>query len=419
MIFFQKTNRNFERGATLVVVTICLAALVAMAALAIDVASLYVAHGEAQRAANAAALAAANMFVRTEITSASNFPLSKVCQTGDTTTATYDAALATLSGNLVGGQPATIQSLQCNLNNLEDPTVTLTLKSATLPTFFSKIWGGSASTVTATATAEAYNQSGSDAPSVVLTSVKPWVIPNCNPNGPPGSCSPNYFINTATGNVSNNSFLGSQINLSRLLSGSSGAGSPVGGVATINFYGLSMVEPPSSACPSCGQTGTPYIDNIACASQVTFSCGQPLGAGTGFPVETISGAGAPTATGARCLIHAIADGPGQGQDQFTTSPPILFTGGDANPALGLRNQDNISRSDSVVTVPLDDGAFPANSKVIGFLQLGILQTSGTAPEVQVTVLNAVGCTPNAIKNFPPTNGITSNSAIPVRLVRNP
>ena len=50
-------QRPEERGQTIILVAIALVSLLAMAALAIDVTTLYVARGEMQRAADAAALA--------------------------------------------------------------------------------------------------------------------------------------------------------------------------------------------------------------------------------------------------------------------------------------------------------------------------------------------------------------------------
>ena len=61
MIPVNRANRKNERGVTIVLVAFSLLALLGMAALAIDIATLYVAHGEAQRAADAAALAGAKL----------------------------------------------------------------------------------------------------------------------------------------------------------------------------------------------------------------------------------------------------------------------------------------------------------------------------------------------------------------------
>src|SRR5580692_173997 len=57
----NRTNskRRGERGQTIILVAVSLVSLMAMAALAIDVVTFYVARSEAQRAADAAALAGA------------------------------------------------------------------------------------------------------------------------------------------------------------------------------------------------------------------------------------------------------------------------------------------------------------------------------------------------------------------------
>ena len=62
-------ERKGERGVTMALVAISYVAILAMAAIAIDVVSIYVARAEAQRAANAAALAGAKMFVNSGYTS--------------------------------------------------------------------------------------------------------------------------------------------------------------------------------------------------------------------------------------------------------------------------------------------------------------------------------------------------------------
>ena len=53
-------HRAGERGITILLVAVAMIAVLAMAALAIDVVTLYVARAEAQRAADAAALAGAS-----------------------------------------------------------------------------------------------------------------------------------------------------------------------------------------------------------------------------------------------------------------------------------------------------------------------------------------------------------------------
>jgi uncharacterized membrane protein len=57
-------RRSGERGQTIILVAVSLVSLLAMAALAIDVVTLYVARSEMQRAADAAAIAGAKAFCR-------------------------------------------------------------------------------------------------------------------------------------------------------------------------------------------------------------------------------------------------------------------------------------------------------------------------------------------------------------------
>jgi hypothetical protein len=173
-----------------------------------------------------------------------------------------------------------------------------------------------------------------------------------------------------------------------------------------------------------------YIDNIACVSALPMYCGQQVGK-TATPQILIEGAspfGTPTIIGTKCLIHARDEGDDQGQDDIRPGVPVVINGGSRNPNPSLRTP-NISRSDSVVTAPLFDGRQIDNSSsvpatVIGFLQLGVRQTNGGGGGGQLleaVVLNVVGCSPNAIAAYPPSNPISAggSSPIPVRLVQTP
>lgn len=430
-------NRSTEQGATIIVVTICLAALVAMAAIAIDVASLYVARGEAERAANAAALAGASIFARSGITSFSGMDQTAICQSAQ------QAAIAVAAQNSIAGQSATITS-NCAFDTAdlpENPRITVKVQPVTLPTFFAKIWGGAATTVTATSTAEAYNQSGTSTPPVLLTSIKPWLLPNCDPAGTT-PCSPGYFVNS-DGTLTKNNFVGQTIQLNSVpgdvgQTGGNGAGA-------LTFYPLNFASinpsptllcPSAGIVPSCTQVNPAnnlYLDNVACStqipSQVALQCGQQIGFRQPIRVQTGGTIDSDTVTGASCLIHQGNDGTGQDIISASLGAPITIAEGENNPDTNLNGFTNISRSDSIVTVPLYNGnqlctvirgrtTCNTTTQVTGFLQLGIVQvnTSGT-PQLNAVVLNAIGCNSSAAPN--PANGITSNSAIPVRLVRNP
>ncbi len=455
------SSRKSERGVSVLMVALSMVALIAMAALSIDVAALYAARSEAQRAADAAALAGAKMFVSSGYTSnptawVSTF--SSLCQNtgaGGTAAVNRQAEL-TANANLVAGQAPEVTAITCilgNPQNPQNPRVTVALRRTNVPTFFVRAVGAllgsavSASTVTASATAEAYNISGQATPiPIQITGVKPWLIPNCNPHGGPCPDPNGYFVDPNDGHVLSNSnvFIGTELVLSRTFNGPAGPGPSVGengdniaeNTPVMNFYGLRYPSSPAPICPSTsavscndalGASGSNYIDNIACSSTLPFRCGEPVGALQNIQVETGSfSVFTPTRVGTKCLIHASDDGPGQGQDQFSVSDPSTITGGLNNPA--TPNIENISRSDSIVTVPIYDGTPLCNpgctfsSKVTGFLQLAVRSTTHTiGPQVDAVILNAVGCTQTLVNAWPPTNPIDLGSASPilVRLVRNP
>ena len=166
MIPVNRSGRKNERGVTIVLVAFSLLALLGMAALAIDIATLYVAHGEAQRAADAAALAGAKMFAFSGYTSASaTVPAADICQSGGpgAAAAANRQAEAVAAQNQVAGQAAVVQTITCDTTPA-NPQIAVTIHRTALPSFFGKIWGGAANSVSATAVAEAYNPSGSTAP---------------------------------------------------------------------------------------------------------------------------------------------------------------------------------------------------------------------------------------------------------------
>jgi hypothetical protein len=80
-----------------------------------------------------------------------------------------------------------------------NPHITVKLQSNNLPSFFSKIWGGTGTVVTASATAEAYNPGNvQNFVPISPKAVKPWLVANIDPN------SGNPFITTTSGNIETN-----------------------------------------------------------------------------------------------------------------------------------------------------------------------------------------------------------------------
>src|SRR5258708_24021638 len=110
----RASNARREAGQTIALMAVAMVSILAMAALAIDLTTLYVAHGEIQRAADAAALAGAKAFVDSGVTtSPSNPPLQPLAHG-----MALDYATGAVSQNNVAGAPAQFfnGTPQVNLN---------------------------------------------------------------------------------------------------------------------------------------------------------------------------------------------------------------------------------------------------------------------------------------------------------------
>ena len=449
-------TRSAERGQTIILVVFSIFVLLAMAAIAIDVVTLYVAHNEAQRAADAAALAGAKAFVSSGYTSnPTSFSSGAVCSGGSPGAGLADQqAQATLAQNPVLGVPPNLTT-SCNLGSggslSLNPQITATVTRTNLSILFARVLGvfGPAApvpSVTATATAEAYNPSNGPAP-IAVAGVKPWLLPDCPPSSSPPpntvNCATPYFVDVNNGGLVNNgAFIGTTIYLTLNGGGPLVVGT-LSGSPNYEFYPLSVpINPPTPMCASsarigCTNTPGPYYDNIACFNPFAFQCGQQLGPAStpNIPVDNRIWTGflkARTDKGTQCLIHTNNAGNYTGscsarlleQDCFSpqgAGQPVLIQPGTANPDSSLAAATYISRSDSVVTVPLFDGSnlcasnpCSANTTVVGFLQLGIIQdTSSGTGQIQAIILNASGCNAGAVA--PPLSG-GGVSPVPVRLV---
>src|SRR6185437_658458 len=226
--------------------------------------------------------------------------------------------------------PAGVTSITCDTTtNPENPQITVSVRNTAVPTFFAKIWGDTATTVSATAVAEAYNPSSDSthpANSIpIATSVKPWLVLNCNPNVL-GPCTVPFFVDPTSGNLLNNaSFIGTTINLTQISTGNGGSQNAPG----LTFYPLSIptTSPtPLPLCPACGVSGNTYRENIACASQFHMSCGEPISHSDTVQIQTgFVGSTFNTRSGARCLIHESNDAPNLGQDLVVpATPPAIM-----------------------------------------------------------------------------------------------
>jgi hypothetical protein len=394
---------------TLFMVAASLFMLLGVAGLAIDLVSLYVARSEAQRAADSAALAGA----KTLVGYISGTVISFAAQT-----AARDAAKTAGGQNLVGGQAAQIDpnnDVSFDLTNPQNPRITVqvnrTAASAAagfgnpMPTLFMRAFGVTEKDVSAVATAEAYSPSGGG-PSVCTGCVKPWIMPNCDPNHDSELdtmfCSTDRYVDEVTGTIINSGPVatGGVIGQTIVIKPSEPGEAP----APSQFYPIQI--PPGTdpaICPECAGTAggsegpgaALYRRNISCCNTNKLYCGQTVDVDT----QTGNMVG-PTRQGVQCLIHQGPGGSG-GQDELISALPPLFLGGDNNPIPALVGK-NINQSDSVVTLPLYDGhnMCPGGAgscgtvTIVGFLQLFIIEANvGGSPPGRVTavVLNVAGC----------------------------
>ena len=433
-------SRRRESGQTILLVAVTMAALFAMAALAIDVTTLYIAHSEAQKAADAAALAGAKAFVTTGFTSGG---------LGDpTTAAAQDLAcngtlgFADLQAKAEAGQnkiagvavdPATVTTA-CDFSNPGDPRITVTVARTGVSTFFARMWGRRGAQVTAVAMAESYNPSGQNVP-IQVGSVKPWLIANCDiSHAAPGNpvCPPEaYFIDPTTNYAVANagSFIGESIHLRQVLPN---AVPPILGG---NYYDLTVpISSTSAACPSASAawgscsnlnaSAPGYYESVACANSVRLACGSSAPQGVSMYPLVGGILHPPNADQAvQCLIHASGYGADQGQDAIdSSSVPVTIDGGGNNPNPALRTATDISRSDSVVTVPIGDcplgSLFCTPFNIVGFMQLGIKEIDAprllvNPGNIRAVILNVSGCGDAAA---PPAVSGGGVAPVPVRLI---
>src|SRR5271157_2664995 len=179
------SGRKNEQGIVIALVAVVMLFVVgAMAALSIDVVTLYTARSEAQLAADGAALAGARALANSGATSEAGLMAAAEALA---TTAAVQVAQSSLVGGryLIASNGEVAVSFPSGSNT--DPEVTVRVQRTDLPTFFARIWGSTQVAVAASATAEAYNPSGglgssfTTAPPVAPICVKPWLLPNISP----------------------------------------------------------------------------------------------------------------------------------------------------------------------------------------------------------------------------------------------
>jgi len=404
------SGRKNQQGVIITLVAVFMLFVIgAMAALSIDVVTLYTARSEAQLAADAAALAAARVLANSGATSDPTGALLLSAESSGSPAQTV--AIQVVKQNQVGGTYLT----NANVTNFAfggtttNPTVTVTVQ-ANLPTFFARIWGTKQVAVGASATAEAYNPSGANALGVATPTpvapicVKPWLLPNVDPTS-----SPNPIFVTTTGAIAPTAgnLLGyttpgaASLHLACGAPGTANAASctvPLAAPEAFRYYpgDPASFPPPTVELPTCTPALTkPYEESIAGCIQAPIACNSQVNIDQPqyFTRKT------ETADAANCLTHTTNN---QGDTVTSTDPPSApfeFVAGNDNPIVGLATND-VMVSDSLVTVPVFDvgpppGTVPPNPvTIIGFVQLFL------SPEGQVTpasghmhakVINMAGC----------------------------
>ena len=454
-------------------VALSIAVVIAMAGLSIDLGTFYKAKAEAQRAADSAALTAARVISISGVTGTTQPSWAQICG-GAASPATL-AAISMAQQNLIGGVRVASGSVNVGYGagnsaatNADcstlpaafavNPTVTVKVQRTNLPIFFARIFslfGGnySGSTVSATATAEAFNPSGS-IPLVPVhpRCVKPWFVPNLDPGN-----APNNFVSPTTGTIANAAVppagvIGETFTLiadcgrsgprrGRCVPQETPKVNSYGGPNSLDYVPGQVLNPAiaiaaNSTISACAEVNNnDYTTAVAgCDQSTIYACGDSLV----NTVELTEDPGPPrndSVNGAQCLINASGNNLTQGQDYLAPAgpPPYsypfqILAGG--NSALvvsaGIAIGSQITSSPSIVSLPIYDSnavtittgstrAIPVT--VIGFLQVFINSATGTPTTgtINVTVMNVAGCG----NSFPGPPVDFGTSPVPIRLITPP
>lgn len=408
-------RRSGERGQTIILVAVSLVSLLAMAALAIDVVTLYVARSEMQRAADAAALAGAKAFVDSGVTSLGPADPNLATVQGMAQTMATTVINSMVPQNRIQGTPPLLVGTPAfDFGRPGNPQVSVTLQRADLPTFFSRIWGRSLSTVSATAVAEAYNPGNAPAgyPPVAPRCVKPLLIANQDPKGAAGSLivDPVSGVPTAAGMVGEPA----------LLRPCTGLCLPVAGA--LQFRPAQVLSPgTANLCPgTCTPPATDYETTIECCDSANppatqFQCGPPL------PTPPVN-------VDALLVDPALSTGTNNGLQCLTNDPNpdtidpaslLELTAGTGpariTAASGPQNGNLVTTSRSIATFPIVENFSAATLHVVGFLQVFVDPvTVNPTTSTPVHILNVIGCG-NSPGAGPAVLG-GGYSPIPVRLI---
>jgi len=470
-------SRPRERGITLLLVAVAMFGIITMAGLSIDLGTLYQASAEAQRAADAGALAAARVLSASGMT---GDPANSSSTWAATCTNATQIAQAVAGQNNVGGAPPSSVTVVFSASDGTDcsavtatafgvnPMVTVKVTQSSLPTYFSRIWGRSGHSASASATAEAFNPSGSSnygsgsTVPVQPRCVKPWIVANYDPLHPaPTGTAPNTYCTDPKGANPCDSLISS-------IDGTITHGGILGsGIIGETFW---LVADCLYNTPNCQLRDAPpqanttkskhphaedppdveYLPGQTSFTSVAVSTGSTCSNVTGNYAQAIAGCDQntkyqcgvqklnnvdltenpspnDTPNGVQCLIHQQGNG-GNGQDilvfNTTSTPPVpaypfQIQVGSRNPLIGagVGTTDTITSSTSIISLPIYDSSmqtFTAGINqvtIIGFLQVFINSVDNFG-NVNVTVMNISGCG-NAVPSG--TAALQGTSPVPVRL----
>jgi hypothetical protein len=426
-----------------------------MAALSIDVVTLYTARSEAQLAADAAALAGARVLANSGMTSTFNASTT----VGDNAVplamavATQVAASSTVGGRTlnpgaspcVAGQEICVNIVTTGVDFVANPQVTVQVQRTDLPTFFARIWGTTQIKVAASATAEAYNPTslagtpGGPGLPIAPMCVKPWLLPNIDPSN---AGKPIFSATTGAPATTTTNLLGwaNPPRLKTICSTANGGTSDCL-PATANtpttaweYYPGDPADftPPTAASVACaGCAGfNNYQLSIAGCVQTPISCNSVVHVDTAPDANRDSEA----AQAVDALTNSAANGGDSIDTDAGTMPPtgtvpFQFLAGNDNPIVqsgALASGSDIMVSDSLVTVPVIDSttvwppaAYP-QVQIIGFVQLFLNPAGQQVPgtnHIHTQVINIVGC------GTPGEGGVAGtpilgngSSAVAVRLI---
>lgn len=435
-------NRN-QRGIVILLVAVVLLFVVgAMAALSIDVVTFYTARSEAQLAADAAALAGARVLANSGMTSDVNALVDGLMANAQILSTQIAQQVASNTNNQVGGRSLNLSEITVSYPNAgsavfgTNPQITVSVKRTDLPTFFARIWGRTAVTVQASATAEAYNPSGANAVPVAPTCVKPWVLPNLSPNGG------GPIIDRTTGAIVDSGLLGEDLSAIAPLQVRCAPGACGGSwwatatPAPWQYYPgdpTSTFLAPTNMSPSCAAGFTNAVQySIAGCEQTPIACGSTV------DIEKVHGSlRDQTAEAVNCLIHAsITSNTADSVDPASgliggPDLPFHFLSGSENPLVDggtITANTDVMVSNSIVTVPIyDDGSLKnvpvPPVPIIGFVQVFLSPNGAAVPtnlpnigSMNAMVINIAGCGINATGQPILGNGA---SPVPVRLITQP